>query len=46
MTEEIEENWKDKYLRALAEQENMRKRIQKENKRWLVLESKMRSLNF
>lgn len=31
MTEEIvEENWKDKYLRALAEQENMRKRIQKE----------------
>lgn len=25
-----EENWKDKYLRALAEQENMRKRIQKE----------------
>ena len=35
MTEETvqpveEENWKDKYLRALAEQENMRKRIQKE----------------
>ncbi len=36
MTEEIntalpeEDNWKDKYLRALAEQENMRKRIQKE----------------
>ena len=33
MTEEIpvaEENWKDKYLRALAEQENMRKRLQKE----------------
>lgn len=31
MTEEVvEENWKDKYLRALAEQENMRKRIQKE----------------
>ena len=29
MTEE-EENWKDKYLRALAEQENMRKRIGKE----------------
>ncbi|MGB7978071.1 MAG: nucleotide exchange factor GrpE [Chlamydiales bacterium] len=26
----VEENWKDKYLRALAEQENMRKRIQKE----------------
>src|SRR5579872_6417717 len=25
-----EENWKDKYLRALAEQENMRKRVQKE----------------
>lgn len=25
-----EENWKEKYLRALAEQENMRKRIQKE----------------
>lgn len=25
-----EESWKDKYLRALAEQENMRKRIQKE----------------
>ena len=25
-----EENWKDKYFRALAEQENMRKRIQKE----------------
>jgi molecular chaperone GrpE len=31
MTEEvIEENWKDKYLRALAEQENMRKRIGRE----------------
>lgn len=33
MTEEtatVEENWKDKYLRTLAEQENMRKRIQKE----------------
>ncbi len=31
MTEETaEENWKDKYLRALAEQENMRKRIQRE----------------
>ena len=31
MTEVVEEeNWKDKYLRALAEQENMRKRIQKE----------------
>lgn len=34
MTEETaaveEENWKDKYLRTLAEQENMRKRIQKE----------------
>ncbi len=27
---ETEENWKDKYLRALAEAENMRKRIQKE----------------
>ncbi|HSX11844.1 MAG TPA: nucleotide exchange factor GrpE [Chlamydiales bacterium] len=27
---EGEENWKDKYLRALAEQENMRKRIQRE----------------
>lgn len=27
---EVEENWKDKYLRALAEAENMRKRIQKE----------------
>lgn len=25
-----EENWKDKYLRALAEQENLRKRVQKE----------------
>ena len=25
-----EENWKDKYLRVLAEQENMRKRMQKE----------------
>lgn len=36
MTEEItpplpqEEDWKDKYMRALAEQENMRKRMQKE----------------
>lgn len=31
MTEEtVEENWKDKYLRTLAEQENMRKRIQRE----------------
>ena len=29
-TEPVEENWKDKYVRALAEQENMRKRIQKE----------------
>ncbi len=28
--EEVVEDWKDKYLRALAEQENMRKRIQKE----------------
>jgi len=28
MTEE--ENWKDKYLRALAEQENMRKRVGRE----------------
>ncbi|MBU6446943.1 MAG: nucleotide exchange factor GrpE, partial [Verrucomicrobia bacterium] len=28
--ESVEENWKDKYLRALAEQENMRKRVQKE----------------
>jgi molecular chaperone GrpE len=27
---EVEEDWKDKYLRVLAEQENMRKRIQKE----------------
>lgn len=27
---EVIEDWKDKYLRALAEQENMRKRIQKE----------------
>lgn len=26
----LEENWKDKYFRALADQENMRKRIQKE----------------
>jgi molecular chaperone GrpE len=26
----VEENWKDKYLRTLAEQENMRKRMQKE----------------
>src|SRR5579872_5569783 len=25
-----QEDWKDKYLRALAEQENMRKRVQKE----------------
>ena len=33
MTEEAaqpEENWKDKYLRSLAEQENLRKRVQKE----------------
>lgn len=33
MTEEAaqpEENWKDKYLRVLAEQENLRKRVQKE----------------
>lgn len=30
-----EENWKDKYLRALAEQENMRKRIQKEKQEML-----------
>lgn len=32
MTEEVplEENWKDKYLRALAEQENIRKRVGKE----------------
>lgn len=30
MSEEVIEDWKDKYLRALAEQENMRKRIQKE----------------
>lgn len=31
MTEEIlEENWKDKYLRAIAEQENMRKRVGRE----------------
>ncbi len=38
MTEEtpvVEENWKDKYLRALAEQENMRKRIQKEKQEML-----------
>lgn len=37
MTEEAipEENWKDKYLRALAEQENMRKRIQKERQEML-----------
>jgi len=38
MTEEAqnpEENWKDKYLRALAEQENMRKRIQKEKQEML-----------
>lgn len=26
----IEENWKEKYVRTLAEQENMRKRLQKE----------------
>lgn len=26
----VEENWKDKYLRTLAEQENLRKRMQKE----------------
>jgi molecular chaperone GrpE len=30
MSEEVIEDWKDKYLRALAEQENMRKRFQKE----------------
>jgi molecular chaperone GrpE len=31
MTEQIiEEDWKDKYLRTLADQENMRKRMQKE----------------
>src|SRR5438105_11575190 len=30
METEILDDWKDKYLRALAEQENMRKRIQKE----------------
>lgn len=37
MTEEapVEENWKDKYFRALAEQENMRKRIQKEKQEML-----------
>jgi molecular chaperone GrpE len=39
MTEEttaaVEEDWKDKYLRALAEQENMRKRIQKEKQEML-----------
>jgi molecular chaperone GrpE len=27
---QVEENWKDKYLHALAEMENMRKRMQKE----------------
>ncbi|HSX10503.1 MAG TPA: nucleotide exchange factor GrpE [Chlamydiales bacterium] len=30
MSEEVIEDWKDKYLRALAEQENLRKRVQKE----------------
>lgn len=30
MSEEVVEDWKDKYLRALAEQENMRKRIGRE----------------
>lgn len=37
MTEEapVEENWKDKYFRTLAEQENMRKRIQKEKQEML-----------
>lgn len=29
-TEHVEENWKDKYLHAIAEMENMRKRMQKE----------------
>ncbi|HLB52965.1 MAG TPA: nucleotide exchange factor GrpE [Chlamydiales bacterium] len=29
-SEEGQENWKDKYLRTLAEMENMRKRMQKE----------------
>ncbi len=28
--EQVEENWKDKYLHAIAEMENMRKRMQKE----------------
>lgn len=28
--EPVEENWKDKYLHAIAEMENMRKRMQKE----------------
>lgn len=28
--EQVEENWKDKYLHTLAEMENMRKRMQKE----------------
>ena len=37
MTEEVvEENWKDKYLRALAEQENMRKRLQKEKQEMIT----------
>ena len=35
MTEVEEENWKDKYLRALAEQENMRKRIGREKQEML-----------
>lgn len=42
MTEEVippvveaEENWKDKYLRTLAEMENMRKRVQKEKQEML-----------
>lgn len=38
MTEEqviVEEDYKDKYLRALAEAENMRKRIQKEKQEML-----------
>lgn len=32
---ETEENWKDKYLRALAETENLRKRVQKEKQEML-----------
>ncbi len=37
MTEEtVEEDWKDKYLRTLAEQENMRKRIQKEKQEMIA----------